>query len=261
MTRRFTLTFVALASIASLLLAACGTQVPARPEITDPKQILTETIVSLKDVKTVEFTGALTGTLQVAELGGDLDLSKVKMSGAFDIPGKKGKFNLDAPEVLGTKIEAILIDNAAYYKVIGLLGTMLLGGSTAKFTKTELPASSSGPVTDPAEIAKGIEAMKLALNQLPTPPTKVADEKCGDQDCYHVTLGLTADQLKALSPTTGSPGGDVAFDLWSRKSDLRPAKISMSVVSPDVGTVGVVIEIKYDVSVSVEAPPADQIEP
>ena len=41
MTRRFMLSLVAIASVASLLLAACGAQAPAAPALTDPKDILT----------------------------------------------------------------------------------------------------------------------------------------------------------------------------------------------------------------------------
>lgn len=260
MHRRFTLTLIAIASLASLLLAACGAQAPARPEISDPKEILTETVLSLKDVKTIEFTGSFTGILQVPELGGDLDLSTTKMNGAIDIPGKKAKFSLDAPAVLGTKIDALVVDNAAYYKVAGLLGTKL-GGSGEMYIKTDIPEASGEPVTDPAEIAKAIDEMKQALDKLPTPATKGADEKCGDQDCYHVTLALTTDDIKALSPAGTAAEGDFKLDIWSRKNDLRPAKVSMELTSPEVGRIGIVLEIKYDVPVSVEAPPADQIAP
>ena len=108
MTRRFMLSLVAIAGVASLLLAACGSQVPAAPALSDPKDILTKTILSLKDVKTVEMTGTFTGKVTVPQMGA-LDLSTTTLSAAMDIPGKKAKFNLDAPAVLGTKVDAILV--------------------------------------------------------------------------------------------------------------------------------------------------------
>ncbi len=258
-TRRFALILVALMATASVVLAACGAATPAAPALTDPKEILTATVLSLKDVKSVEFTGSFTGTIDMAELGTPLDLSTMKMSGAADITNKKAKFSLDAPTLLGTKIDALLIDKTAYYKIAGPLAAMT-GGSADKYTKTDVPEASGQPVTDQAELDKQIDEFKTALDKLPSPPTKGADEKCGDTDCYHVTLKLTAADLKALDPTSTTQG-DFSLDLWTRKNDRRPAKIALSITSPDIGTIGMTFELKYDVSVSVDAPPADQVAP
>jgi hypothetical protein len=241
-----------------MILAACGAAAPAAPALSDPKEILTATVLSLKDVKTVEFTGSFTGNLDVPELGTPLDLSTVKMSGAADISGK-AKFTLDAPTILGTKIDALILGSVAYYKIAGPLATML-GGSADKFTKVDVPQESGKPVTDAAELAKAIDEFKTALDKLPTPPTKGADEKCGDQDCYHVTLKMTAADLKALDPTSTTEG-EFNLDLWTRKNDRRPAKITVAITTPETGTVGMTFDFKYDVTVSVDAPPADQIAP
>ena len=259
MTRRFALIFVAFMATASLVLAACGAQTPALPALTDPKEILTESVLSLKDLKTVEVTGTFTGSVTLPELGA-LDLSTVKISAAADIPGKKAKFSLDAPTVLGTRIDAILVDTAAYYKIAGPLA-MMAGGSADKFTKVDVPQESGKPVTDVAELAKQIDEFKALLDKLPTPPTKEADEKCGDQDCYHVSLKLTAADLKALDPTATATDGNFSLDLFTRKNDRLPAKIALSVTAPEIGTVGMTFDFKYGGSVSVDAPPADQVAP
>ncbi len=259
MSRRFALILMALTTTLAVVLSACAAQAPAAPLLSDPKEILTETVVSLKDLKTVEFTGAFTGSVEAAELGGSLDLSSVTMTGALDVPNKKAKFSLDAPSVLGTKIEAMMLADAAYYKVSGLLAGML-GATADKYTKVDVPESSGEPVTDPAEIAKMVDEIKDALDELPTAPTKGADEKCGDQTCYHVTITATADELKELDPTGGA-AGDVTFDIWTRQNDRLPAKLSLSVDSPDIGTIGMTLEFRYGVSVSVEAPAAGDIAP
>lgn len=245
---------------ASVVLAACGAATPAAPALTDPKEILTATILSLKDVKTVEFTGSFTGSIDMKELGTPLDLSTVKLSGAADIDGKKAKFSLDAPTLLGTKVDALLLDTVAYYKIAGPLAAMT-GGSADKFAKVDVPAPSGKPVTDQAEIDKQIDDFKAALDKLPTPPTKGADEKCGDQDCYHVTMKVTAAEMKSLGGDVDTFDGDVTVDLWSRKNDLRPAKLSFSMTSSQFGTIGMTFDLKYDGAVSVEAPPADQVAP
>ena len=259
MTRRLALIFVALVSTTSLVLAACASP-PAAPALTDPKDILAKTVLSLKDLKTVEFTGSLTGILKVAELGGDLDLSSTRIFGAADLPNKKAKFSVDAPSLMGTKVDAILLDTAAYFKIDGLLAGMA-GGVSGKYTKADVPASSGAPMSDPAEIAKAIDELNKALNALPTPPSKGADEKCGDADCYHVTLKMTAADIARINPSAASSAGEFTLDVWTRKNDLRPGKISLSVTTPDTGTIGMTFDFKYDVNVSVEAPPADQIAP
>jgi hypothetical protein len=266
-TRRFLLSLVAIASVASLLLAACGAQAPAAPALTDPKDILAKTVLSLKDVKTVEVTGTFTGNVTVPNMGA-LDLSTTKLSAAMDIPGKKAKFSLDAPSILGTKVDAILLDNVGYVKVSGLLaGT--LGLTPDKYKKADIPTPSAAPnasaaAGDAAQVAEAVTKLNEALSKLPTPPTKGADEACGDQQCYHVTLKVTSNDLKSLEPSVGSAvggSGDLTLDVWTRKNDLRPAKVGFSITSPEIGTVGINLEFKYDGSVSVEAPPADQIAP
>jgi len=201
-TRRFALLLFAVVASLSVVVAACGSTAPAAPALTDPKEILSTSVLSIKDVKTVEVTGSFTGSLKAAQLG-DIDLSSVKMSAAIDIPNKKVKFSLDAPTILGTKIDALILDKVAYYKIAGPFAA-LIGGSADKYTK------------------------------------------------------LSAADLKALDPTA-SATGDVNFDLWSRKSDNRPAKITFGVTTVDTGTFGVTLDIKYDVPVTVDAPPADQV--
>jgi hypothetical protein len=122
--------------------------------------------------------------------------------------------------------------------------------------------ASGDPVTDQTEVDKQLDEFKTELDKLPNPPTKQPDEKCGDQDCYHVQIKLSAADIAKLSPEAGSMGattGDVTIDLWSRKSDLRPAKLALSVTTPETGTIGATFDLKYDVAVDVTAPPADQV--
>ena len=258
MTRRLALLPIAFVAVLSFVLAACAATPPAAPALTDPKEIVAKGATSLVDVKTFEFTGSFTGLVKVPQMG-DFDLSTVKMAGAIDIANKNLKFSLDAPTILGTKIEALVVDNVAYYKIDGMIAAML-GGTPGKYTKADVPTESGNPVADATDITKAVAEIQAALAKLPTPPIKAADEKCGDQDCYHVVMKLTAADLKALDPTA-SVDGDISFDIWTRKSDNRPAKLSFSATSVEMGTFGMVLDIKYDVAVSVAAPPADQIAP
>ena len=259
MTRRFSLSLLAILATLAVVLGACASTPPAAPALTDPKEILTSAVTSLKDVKTFELSSSFSGTVKVPNMG-DFDLSTIKMTASVDIANSKAKFNLDAPTLLGTKIDALAIGNTTYLKVSGMLGTML-GAGADKYTKNEIPTPSGAPSANPADVVKLVADIKAALDKLPTPPTKAADEKCGDQDCYHVTTKVTAADLKALDPTAAAVDGDISVDLWSRKSDYRPAKLAFAVTTAEMGTFGITLDLKYDVSVSVDAPPADQIAP
>ena len=262
MIRRFALLPIVLVAILSLVLAACASP-PAAPALTDPKEIVAKGVASLADVKTFEFTGTFTGKLAAEQLG-TFDLSTVTMSGAVDVAGKRARFSLDAPDVLGTKIEALLVGNTAYYKVGGALGFMT-GGSATTFTKVEVPMASGDPAAVATDPTKLVAELQDALAKLPVQPSKAADEKCADADCYHVTLALDADQVRRLGGSAlglAAPiDGSLALDLFTRKQDYRPAKIALSATSSQFGTFGFTIELRYDVSVSVQAPPADQIAP
>ncbi|MEO5940290.1 MAG: hypothetical protein ABIZ72_04980 [Candidatus Limnocylindrales bacterium] len=257
MIRRLAYLPLALVAALSLVLAACSST-PAAPALTDPKEIVAKGVTSLTGVKTFEFTGTFSGTVKLPQMG-DFDLSTVKMAGAIDVSTRSLKFSLDAPTLLGTKVDAVVVGNVAYYKLSGAL-TAMLGGTADKYTKADVPTASGNPVADATDVNKAVAEIQAALAKLPNPPTKGADEKCGDQDCYHVTMALSAADLKALDPAA-SVNGDVTFDIWTHKTDNRPAKISFSATSLDMGKFGLVLELKYDVPVSVAAPPADQIAP
>ena len=255
MIRRLAVLPFALVATLSLILAACGGP-PAAPALTDPREIITKGVSSLADVKSFEFTTTFSGTIQAPQLG-SFDLSSVKLTGAVDVANKTAKLSFDAPSILGSKADVVVVGNAAYYKVAGALA-MIATGTADKYTKVALPDASTNPdaaaLQDPAKLVSDLNDW---LAKLPVQPTKQADDKCGDADCYHVNLALTKDQLVSLDPT--SEVDSATIDLFTRKQDYRPGRITLSETSATMGTVGVVIELRYDTGVSIAAPPADQI--
>jgi hypothetical protein len=254
MTRRLV---AALAAVA-IVLVACGP--PAAPALTDPKEILSKSVLSLTSVKTIEANGTLSGSISL--LGrGSIPLDGTTFSTAVDVAGQKVRFALDAPSFLGTKIDALVVDQTAYHRIQGGLALFAGGETGGKFTKTKLGSVTDGSSPSPSpDILKWVEELKAALDKLPSPPTKQADERCGDTDCYHVTLSLTSEQLESLG-ASAPPGvdGSVTVDVWSRKNDLRPAKITMAAASVEQGNVTTTLEFRYDGAVTIEAPPDDQI--
>jgi hypothetical protein len=253
MTRRL---FVLLWALA-LVLVACGA--PAAPALTDPKEILTQSVLSLKDVKTLDLKGTLTGSVQ-AEGMGAIPLDGTTFSLAMDVAGKKLRALVDAPAFLGTKAEAILLDTTAYYKVAGPLASFVGADAGGKFTKVDAGAMTDTASTSPADVQKQIDELKAALDKLPSPPTKQADEKCGDADCYHINIALSSEQLQQMGASeAGAIEFSMTVDYWARKNDLRPAKIAFGIDAGAQGAVTATFDLTYDGAITVEAPPADQI--
>ena len=267
MNRRTAFLPLALVAALSVVLAACNATPAATnaPALTDPRDIVAKGAASMADVSTFEFTTSFRGSLDAPGVGA-FDLSPTTIAGAVDVRNGAARLSLDAPTILGTRLEAIVVGGSAYYKVAGALAAML-PGSADRYTKVAVPAlpavpglPASGAPLAAADMAALLQQVQAGLALLPAPPTKAADERCGDLECYHVTLGLTGDQLQALDPSANLTG-TASVDVWTRKLDYRPAKISIGVVSPDAGSFGMTTELRYDVEVSIAAPPPDQIAP
>jgi hypothetical protein len=249
-----------IALIGAFVVIACQ-GAPAAPALTDPKEILAQTVLSLQNVKTVQIKGDLTGTVQVPNSGA-LDLKGTTLSLDADIAAKKAHVNVSVPSFMGTSAEAILLDNAAYFKMTGPLAGMLGADTTGKFKKSDVPEASGDPGAMVGDPTKAIAELKAQLDKLPA-PTKAADEKCGDQDCYHTVLKLTDKDIAALASEapTSDLSATLTFDVWSRKSDLRPAKLAFGVDAGTQGTATMTFTFVYDQAVTIAAPAADQIAP
>jgi hypothetical protein len=259
MPRRFAPFFALLAVVA---IGACNST-PAAPPLTDPKEILTKTVLALKDVKTVDAKGELTGS--VAMSGSSIELKGTTFEIASDVAGRKAKLSASVPSFLNTTAEAIFIDETVYFKVQGPLASQIGADPSGKYKKISGLSTAPAPSVS-ADPLKAIDDFNTMLAKLP-PPTKGANEKIGDQDCYRVTVKATADQLKALAPGSalGSvPGlnavsGTVTVDVWSRTNDLRPARIALGLDGGTSGNLTLTFNMTYDSGVSIAAPPADQI--
>jgi hypothetical protein len=256
-----------LAFLVVVAIGACNST-PSAPALTDPREILTKTVLSLKDVKTIDAKGELAGTLSAQ--GSSIDLKGTTFEFASDVVGKKVKLSASIPSFLNTSAEAIVVDQAVYYRIGGPLASQFGADPTGKYKKIAGLSTGAASAAPSASVdpLKAIDEFNQLLAKLPA-PTKGANEKIGDQDCYHITMQATSDQLKSLapSPALGNiPGldavtGAVTFDVWSRTNDLRPAKLAVNLNGGAQGNLTLTFNMTYDSGVSIAAPPADQIAP
>ena len=181
-----------LATAATVAFSACSSGTPAAPALTDPKEILTKSVLTLKDVKSMHLHADVSGVVKLDLTGtgkpADLDLKGTNADGDVDIVNKKVHLTLSAPALLNVTADIIVIGNDTYTKV------SLLGPKYTKTTSTGSDASSAA--SDPQKI---IDQINSFLNTPGVAPTKQADEKCGDKDCYHVSMNLTSEQLAGIT--------------------------------------------------------------
>jgi len=278
---------IALLATAAVAIAACAGAPGATP-IADPTAIVTQSLDALSKAQTVHLKADISGTVPFdlsslmgggssdpAASGGSMDISGSYIEATVDINGKKGTATIAVPALLNLKMDLIMDGDTSY-----VLFPMLMGPKWVKSVSSPDPGASPSPSQDVASMTADLQK---ALTAEGVKTEKLADEKCGDVDCYHVRItapasalsgdasgllsglggglgdlagGLTASPAPGASPLVG---GDVTIDWYAQKSDLRPAKIVLAV---DAGgspiTITAVMD-SYDKPVTASPPPADQV--
>jgi len=254
--------FAAFVALLAVLAGACTSGATTAPALTDPKDILGQSIAALQGVKSFHIHADLAGSFK-ADLTGSgtatpLDLGGTTADVDVDVASKHAHVAASAPSLLGVTLDMIVIDQDTYMKV-SLLGPKYKKSTTSALSSAAPGLGSEAP-TDPTQFLGDVKA---ALDKLATPPVKDADEKCGDQDCYKVTVTLASSDLAGAGSALGSDvTGSGTLDVWVRKSDLVPAKAVATVSAGDQGSLTVTLTLSnVNGSVSIQAPPADQIDP
>ena len=256
--------FLFVVALVATLLAACG-GTATQPALTDAKDILAHGVSSLQGLKTVHIKATLSGKVDPGALSGTagsgvtMDLSGSTLEGDLDVADVEGKFTVSIPALLGFSAELVSTGGTAYVKTSlspdGKYHKVDTSSITSGLPLPSLPTAAS---PDPSAVAAAIDQLKAQLDKLTTPPTKLADEKIGDQDCYHVQFKISAADMPEASASLGS--GSITVDVWTRKSDYRPARITLAVDAGAQANLAATVDFTtYDAPVTVSTPPADQI--
>lgn len=261
MTPRRPLRMTLLASVVAVA-AACGGGTPAAPALTDPVDILVQSVETLQDVKTFHVDAAVSGSINVditgTGAGSAFPLDNTTATLDVDIENMNARATFAAPGLLGLSGELIQIGTTSYVK------TSLTG---AQYQKQESETISIDDTTEMTD--EDIQELRDALAKPEVAPVKGDDAECGNTTCYTVTIDLTAEEVEALGgelPTDELPTdvseASFAVTFNVEKESLRPAGIDLTV---DLGTQGSIqLELtfsKWNEAVEVSAPPADQVAP
>jgi hypothetical protein len=253
-------------ALVALVVSACGTSAPA---LTDPKDIVAQSLNTVQAMKSFHLHAALSGSIKIDILGTGkplpVDLQGTTADADVDVANAKVKGSLNAQALFITG-DLIYVGSDLYVKA-GLLGPkytkLSLGDLLAMVPGASPVPSAAVPSVNPSAAIQGV---KDGLAKLAVPPVKNADEKIGDQDCYKVTITVSqadvAGVTPSLPPVVSGATFNATIEVWVRKNDLRPAQVTISGTSgPDTSVKLTLTISNIDVPVVIDAPPADQVAP
>jgi len=242
----------ALLVTALIVVGACGSSTPA---LTDPAEILTKAVETLQKAKSVHLDATLDGTAKLDLSGSgqasDLALTGTSLSGDLDIASGNSHLNLAVPALLGLTAEVITVGGDTWTK------TSLSGEKFQKGT-----ASEAGLPVDTTDPQKALKDLQDWLAKPEVAPKKLDDASCGSKSCYQVEIDLSAEDLKALIPeAAGMADASVVLTILVEKDTLRPFSVGVAATGADLGELNLDVSMtKWDESLSIAAPPADQVE-
>jgi hypothetical protein len=249
-----------LLAAASIVVTACSAA--SAPALTDPKEIVTAAVRTAQSAKTVHVDVTLDGSIKADLSGSGAAGSAISLVGTtaaadIDIAAGSAHATFAVPALLGLSGEAIQIGDTTYFK-------SSLTGDKFQSQKT----SDSLPVT-PGDSTSVVDSIGEALSQPGVDPVKGDDVACGSTQCYTVKIELTPSEINTLDG--GNPlASEIPVDLGSaslgmtirvEKDSNRLAGIAATVSMGDQGSITLDLAFsKWDETVSISAPPADQVE-
>ena len=263
----------ALLATAAIAIAACGgsSGSPAAAALSDPRAILTSSVTSLQNLKSVHLKVAVSGHINpdVATGGSGaspapgaspalLDLSGTTVEGDLDITDASGQLAISVPTIFNLSANVIEVGGVAYIKS-SLTGTQYQKLDLTALTSA-LPIPSIAPAGSPGAAASAlVSQLDAELATLPQ-PTKLADETVNGQDSYHVQEKVASTDVPQASGLLGSASGSLTADVWTSKADLRPTRIVLAIDAGTDGNLTLTVDLtNYDAATSIAAPPADQV--
>jgi hypothetical protein len=242
-------------AVSSLLMAvaiATGACAPASPGIEDPSEILAKAVESLGDAKTVHLEAGVEGKINFDPTGlggGEITLGGTELTADVDLENSNLAAKVEIPAMLGLTAEVIVLDDETFTR------TSLSGN---KFMRS--PLTDVGLPVDPVA---SLDVLVAFLERPEISPEKLGDASCGSESCYQVKVDLSTADLQALVPqgVVNFSDAQVIITVLVERDSLRPASFVIQAGATEMGELTITLTLsKWDESLSISAPPADQIQ-
>jgi hypothetical protein len=278
------------AALAALLfatsVAGCGSgpATPAQSLLSDPQLVVSTSLLRFEAASTFHVHGPVSGSIDPdaasALLGGGstgisgkLKLDGASVDGDFDMAHQAFHVSASLPSLFGSSVDAILVDGYAYTKV-----STPLSPSAALYKKSQVQTSELMPSSAPGatfSTAGILGELVSALDASAATATLVGQDTVNGRTAYHISEILPVDLIEREAQSAGLlPAGAVDLaartadlslapvDYWVYDDSLQPASIRISLSSPTIGNVLLVIVLSaYDGPVTIQAPPDSQVSP
>jgi hypothetical protein len=269
--------------LAVLLLAGvvggcgAGSATPAPSLLTDPGAVVSTSLERLEAASTFHVHGPLSGSVDPnaasallgggsTGLSGRLKLDGGSIDGDFDMVDQAFHVSASLPSLFDSSIDAILVDGFAYAKVATPLSPSgTLYSRTPVQTSALMPGAAPGSSFSTAGI---VGHLVSALAASGATATIVGQGTIDGRAAYRISEIVPTELMARAFQAAGLDSGaasDLALapvEYWVYDDTLQPASIRVSVSSPTVGNVLVVLVLSaYDRPVTIQPPPQDQISP
>jgi hypothetical protein len=233
--------------------------------LTDPADILTQGAQATADADSFHVSLTVEGTVTDATTGGPLPLDGVSLDGDVDLAGSAGHLTFSLPMLFGMSGEVIAIGQDVWVL------TPMAGDQWIHVANTEEDGPEPSQEPSDEDIAARID--ELLANE-GVSLTKLADQPCGDDTCYHLQLSVSAEAMAAHGDgTPGAPdmeflggampnpelSGPAVVDLLFQQDGLWLRAVTVASEGED-GEASFVVELSdYNASFDISPPPADQV--
>jgi hypothetical protein len=259
------------AVVLALAAAGCNNSsvTPSPTAVTDPNEIVALSLTNM-EMATFHVEGAIAGSVNISAIGalmgglpiglsGSIKLDGSTLNGDVDMPKQALHVKATFPSLFGLTADAIVSDGYAYFK-----GPM----PGAKYSKTKLSGSLITASASPDEellFAAAVEEFKSRLEDGGVTATLAGREEIDGRDAYHLIVTVPAALSNDLWAEFGLTASGISatmdpVDYWVYFDTLQPAKVRLKVSSADLGNLDLTLTLtKYGQSISIQAPPADQV--
>jgi hypothetical protein len=236
---------------------------PSPTPLTDPNEIVTQSVENLATVQTLHVEMAISGSFKLNGLGGfagglifgsAVKLDGTTVSGDVDLPGQTYHMTMSVPVLFGVSAEVIGVDGWQYTK------STLSGGSFSRSAAASLPIPipSAGASMD---LSGAVNDLRNTLLEPGVKATLLGLDEVDGRRTYRLSVVAPKDVLNRQLAALGGPAASAysvetsKIEYWVYADTLTPAKAVVEVASPSIGNVVVsAVLSRYDQPVTIAAP-------